>query len=94
MFLLRKEYKKQGDPKEYAIKILLNSLYGLSGTPVFKQLYNYNTASDCTAIGRQSLIHARTEFLNAGYEVLYSDTDSVYIQVPEDDDGKVASFNP
>jgi len=82
LYKRRDEYKKAKDPREYAIKIVLNSIYGMTANPVFKQVYNYNTASDCTLIGRESIKYAREQFDKAGYTVLYSDTDSVYLQDP------------
>jgi len=83
MYLLRKEYKKKKDEREQVIKIIINSLYGVSGSPIFKSLYNLNTASDCTALGQQCIKYAIAEFTKAGYVCLYTDTDSVYVEIPE-----------
>lgn len=82
LYYLRKEYKKNKDKREAAVKILINSIYGISGSPKFASLYDINTASDCTGLGRQCIKYAREEFSRQGYNVLYTDTDSVYIQVP------------
>ena len=76
---LRLKYKKDKDPREYAIKLILNTIYGISSSPVFKSVYNLDTASDCTLIARNMIRHARKTFQDNGYDLLYSDTDSVYI---------------
>ena len=51
----RREFKILKNPIEYAIKIVLNSFYGASGNPVFKNIYNRTTVSDCTLIGRKCI---------------------------------------
>jgi hypothetical protein len=78
-YKLREEYKKQGDPREYALKIILNAIYGISSTPKFVHVYREHTASDCTALGRQWIQLARKKFREAGYVNIFSDTDSVCV---------------
>jgi|ETNvirnome_2_300_1030623.scaffolds.fasta_scaffold00052_42 DNA polymerase elongation subunit (family B) len=80
IYCMRKELKKNNDKREYALKIVINTLYGLTGNPVFESLYNYKAAHDCTLIGRESIKLARKKFIDSGYYVLYSDTDSVYLK--------------
>lgn len=80
LYIERQKFKKIGDRREYALKIVLNSLYGITGNPVFKSLYHYETASDCTMIGRHTIRFARKKFEENGYKFLYGDTDSVFIQ--------------
>ncbi len=75
----RLKYKKNKDPREYSLKIILNTIYGLAGNESFKYLYNDTTASDCTLLARQWVKLARTKFKENGYKVIYTDTDSVYI---------------
>ena len=81
-YKLRLEYKKNKDPREYAVKIILNTMYGISGSSVFKNLYSLSTASDCTLIAREMIKYARFEFDRKGYKVIYTDTDSVYLLDP------------
>jgi len=83
MFLLRKEYKAKKDEREQVVKIIINSLYGISGSPIFKSLYNINTAQDCTALARQCIKYTMGRFETSGYISLYSDTDSVYVEIPD-----------
>lgn len=86
---LRLQYKKDKDPREYTIKIVINTLYGISGSPIFESIYNINTASDCTYIVREMIKYAREQFSTAGYEVLYTDTDSCYVFDPFNDDARL-----
>jgi DNA polymerase elongation subunit (family B) len=72
------EYKNL-DRKQYAIKIVINTMYGISGSPTFTSVYNLTTASDCTAMARRSIKYAREVLKENGYECLYTDTDSVYV---------------
>jgi DNA polymerase elongation subunit (family B) len=77
----RKEYKKIGDKREYALKIIINSLYGITANPIFKNLYHHNSARDCTAIARYCIKYARKRFNDFGYENVYTDTDSIYVNL-------------
>lgn len=85
LYGIRQKFKKQGDSKEYTIKIIINTIYGLLGNPVFKSVSNIMAASDCTRLGRQWVQAARQSFKDAGYDVLYTDTDSVYVGDPFND---------
>ena len=79
MYNDRAELKKKGDPREYSLKIVLNTLYGLTGNETFVQLYKPNTAGDCTRLARDWIFLARKMFRDNGFSVVYSDTDSVYV---------------
>lgn len=87
MYNLRKTTKDE--KLKYALKIVLNTLYGATGQPVFEKIYNINTVSDCTLITRTMLQYARDEFTKAGYTILYSDTDSVYLKDNFEDESKL-----
>ncbi len=75
-------YKEQGDRREYTIKIIINTIYGILTNPYYAQVYDLIAGGDCTRIGRQWTKYARKVFREAGYPVLYTDTDSVYIKDP------------
>jgi len=92
LYKTRKQYKKEikkykPDSPEYkrlkqlilAIKIVINSAYGITGAPIYKSVYNITTARDCTAMARTSIKHARKVLSEYGYDCLYTDTDSVYV---------------
>jgi len=82
MYYKRFEYKKNKDSREKAIKILMNTIYGLSGSPIFKNLFDIYTPGDCTSIGRTCIRHAKLIFESKGISVLYMDTDSCFIKLP------------
>ena len=81
LYLNRKEYKKAKDPREFAIKIILNTLYGISAKPSFKQLYSKHTASDCTGLARQCIAYAMKTLNESGFEVVAGDTDSGFVDL-------------
>lgn len=80
LYQKRLEYKKNKDEKQYTIKIIINTIYGLLGNPSFASVSDFTAAADCTALGRQWVQAARKHFSDYGYNVLYTDTDSVYLE--------------
>ena len=80
-FMKRKKYKKNNDSKELPIKIFMNSLYGISSSPLFKSLYHEYCGSDCTLIGRTILEYSLKCFESAGFPVVYADTDSCFVEL-------------
>ena len=81
----REKVKKQKDElTSYAIKILLNSMFGVMANPSFR-FFNIDMANAITHFG-QFLIKLTAEKIEEkGYEVIYSDTDSVFIKSKLDD---------
>ena len=61
-----------------AIKILMNSFYGVLGTPACR-FYNPALANSITGTGREILLWSKRWFEAAGFEVLYGDTDSLFV---------------
>jgi len=88
-FAERVAYKKVGDKREYAIKIILNVIYGILNTPYYIKVYDMIAGGDCTRIGRQWIRYARKTFRDNGYGVAYTDTDSIYIIDPFKDKEKM-----
>ena len=82
---LRNKYKAEKDERQYTVKIIINTIYGLLGNPSFKSVYSLISASDCTRLGRQWINEARDHFAREGYEICYTDTDSVYLRDPYND---------
>lgn len=78
----RKQLQREKNPIEYGLKIVLNIVYGLLRNPTFKNVYDKVAGNDCCIIGQQWIKYARKEFMEAGYFVFYTDTDSVYLQDP------------
>lgn len=79
------KYDKSYEHRQSALKAVLVSLYGISGSPVFKQVYDIDTAQDCTMIARYFIKMLHKYLREQGYEVLYGDTDSCYTLDPFDD---------
>ena len=67
----------------HAIKILMNSFYGVLGTPACR-FYNPALANSITGLGRELLLWSKHWFEQAGYVVLYGDTDSLFVQTGAD----------
>jgi DNA polymerase elongation subunit (family B) len=66
-----------------AIKAIVNSTFGVMGNKFFR-LYDNRIASSITYLVRDLLSYTRTKLESVGYEVLYFDTDSVFINTKED----------
>jgi DNA polymerase-2 len=79
LFPRREAAKKSGDDvASNAIKILLNSFYGVLGTPACR-FFNPALANSITGTGREMLLWSKRWFEQAGYTVLYGDTDSLFV---------------
>jgi DNA polymerase elongation subunit (family B) len=84
LFIKRMKWKAEGNTSMvYTAKIILNSLYGASSSPLFKSIHTEFIGSDTTAIARQCLRTAVETFERNGYEVIYGDTDSCYVKIPD-----------
>jgi len=82
-YIERVKYKKSGDPRQYALKILLNSSYGACSSEKFVSIHNPTMAPDTTYIGRQNIKYVRKKLLENGFILCMSDTDSCVLQIPE-----------
>jgi DNA polymerase-2 len=79
LFPRREEARRRGDGvASQAIKILMNSFYGVLGTPACR-FHNPAVANAITAQGRHMLLWSKAWFERRGYDVLYGDTDSLFI---------------
>jgi DNA polymerase-2 len=79
LFPRREAAKKNGDQvASNAIKILMNSFYGVLGTPACR-FYNPALANSITFAGREILLWSKRWFETAGFTVLYGDTDSLFV---------------
>jgi DNA polymerase-2 len=79
----RDEAKLAGDaPLSQAIKIIMNSFYGVLGTPGCR-FFDARLASSITRRGHQILTRTRDHIEEAGHSVIYGDTDSVFVWIQE-----------
>jgi DNA polymerase-2 len=79
MSLRTKAQRQKNLPLSQAIKILMNSFYGVMGTPGCR-LYHGELPSSITGTGQWVLRTTRDVLQSWGYQVLYGDTDSVFVQ--------------
>src|SRR5581483_2706957 len=79
LFPRREAARKAGDDvASNAIKILMNSFYGVLGTPACR-FHNAALANSITGTGRDLLLWSKRWFEAAGFKVLYGDTDSLFV---------------
>ncbi|MHA2274094.1 MAG: DNA polymerase domain-containing protein, partial [Candidatus Hodarchaeales archaeon] len=87
--------KKKEDPDErklYSIiekslKVLVNASYGVLGAAFFN-FFCMSSAESTTAVGRYAIMQAIEKCKDLGIDVLYGDTDSVFLANPSDDQVK------
>ncbi len=81
----REEALRQGDAvKSHAIKILMNSFYGVLGTTACR-FYDPRLANAITSFGREILLWCKDRIEASGRSVLYGDTDSLFVLSGEAD---------
>ena len=79
LFPRREAAKQAGDAvAANAIKILMNSFYGVLGTSACR-FYNPALANSITGSGREVLLWSKRWFESEGFVVLYGDTDSLFV---------------
>ncbi len=77
----RDRARQDGDaPLSQAIKIIMNSFYGVLGTPGCR-FFDARLASSITRRGHQILNRTRDYIEQAGHRVIYGDTDSVFVWI-------------
>lgn len=79
LFTLRQEYRDAGrDNDQRVVKEIMNSFYGVMALPTFR-LYEAKVASETTKHGRDIIEETKKIVEGEGYEVIYGDTDSVFV---------------
>jgi len=76
---LDKVEKHAYDQMQYAVKVIMNSYYGVTASPYFR-LYKPKIAAAITYMGRQLIMHTENYLESKGYETVIADTDSTYIK--------------
>lgn len=71
--------KKKDDIASYAIKIIMNSFYGALGNPGCR-FFSMDISNAITYFGQYIIQNTAKEIKKRGYDVLYSDTDSVFVE--------------
>ena len=78
---LTEEQRQQYTVVSQALKVILNASYGVMGAEIFP-LYFLPAAEATTAIGRHTILETIKKCEATGIEVLYGDTDSLFIKNP------------
>lgn len=79
--------KTRNAPLSQAIKIIMNSFYGVLGTTGCR-FYSQQLASSITRRGHEIITQSRDWIEQQGYAVIYGDTDSVFVHVGDTTDHK------
>jgi DNA polymerase-2 len=81
--------KKKNDKQlSQAIKILMNSFYGVMGS-FGCRFYHPNLPTAITGTGHKLLLGSKEFLAEKGYEVIYGDTDSLFVKLKEGE-GEIA----
>lgn len=70
--------KQKNAAMSQAIKIIMNSFYGVLGTPGCR-FFDYRLPSSITLRGHEILTHSKDLIEEQGHRVIYGDTDSVFV---------------
>ncbi|OQA31694.1 MAG: DNA polymerase [archaeon ADurb.Bin336] len=100
--VLKREYKRKKKEegiddkilfaKQWALKIVLNSVYGYLGY-ARARWYSRECASATTALAREYIQETSKKAESAGFKVLYNDTDSAFLQfIGQEGKKKVEEF--
>ena len=89
----RDEAKKNSDAAlSQAVKILMNSFYGVLGSPGCR-FYDARLASSITRRGHEIIQTSRDRIEEQGYRVIYGDTDSLFVLLGESvDEGEAMAI--
>lgn len=92
LWAARDEAKRKGNQSlSTAIKIIMNSFYGVLGSNVCR-FFDQRLSGSITLRGHQVLQQTRAEIeATFGYNVIYGDTDSVFVHVGDDVDSESAA---
>ena len=84
LFASREQAERNGGAvAANAIKLLMNSFYGVLGTPSCR-FHDLRLANAVTGFGKHFLLWARTWMERRGLRVLYGDTDSLFVAAGND----------
>jgi DNA polymerase I len=70
------------DLQQNVLKVIMNTYYGVAGYARFR-LYDREIGSAVTSVGRAIIGHTRDVIAGMGYTVLYGDTDSCMVELPD-----------
>jgi len=74
-----KAKREHRELSSYAIKIIMNSFWGVLGSPNCRY-FNFDMASAITSFARQTIQETGERIKSLGYNVIYQDTDSCFVE--------------
>jgi DNA polymerase-2 len=77
-----KAVREKDKPLSQAIKILMNSFYGVMGSTGCR-FYHPQLPSAITSTGQWLLLESKKHLESKGYDVVYGDTDSLFVKLKE-----------
>lgn len=77
--------RERNDIRSYALKITMNAMFGVLANPNCR-FYNLDLANAITHFGQAIIKHTAEEIRSRGYEVIYGDTDSVFVNTKTHDE--------
>jgi DNA polymerase II len=81
IWIIREQYKRCNDKAgSYAMKILLNSFFGVLASPMCR-FYSLEIGNAITSFAQLYIKKTATLIEKEGYQVIYSDTDSVFVKI-------------
>jgi len=89
--ILKKEKSKILEARSYALKTVANSTYGYFGFPG-SRFYSKECAESITAFARQFILDVIKKAKSKNFDVIYSDTDSVAINLEKRARGEALEF--
>ena len=87
---LTDDQRQQYTVVSQALKVILNASYGVMGAEIFP-LYFLPVAEATTAIGRHTILETIKKCEETGIEVLYGDTDSLFLKKPTPEQIKIVT---
>jgi len=81
--------KNKNDLESNALKILMNSMFGVLANPNCR-FYSWEMANAITHFGQHFIKLTAKKIEEQGYKVIYSDTDSVFIDLNVDSEAKAS----
>jgi DNA polymerase II len=82
-----KAKQEKNSPLSNAIKIIMNSFYGVLGSTGCR-FFDPRIASSITLRGHEIIKHSRDWIEQQGYQVIYGDTDSLFVWLENNTQGK------
>ena len=89
--IMKEETSEFLEGRQNSLKVLANAIYGYFGFPMARW-YSLESARATTAFGRHYIKKVISTAQSAGFHVIYSDTDSVFLTLDKRTKGEAKNF--